>query len=118
MAAVIATSVFGNIVVMTFTAARVKQEIAKEGILWQSLFWATGRTTPAVKIWSWFKEDQPHTPLDDPDHDQKEQTPMAGLLLHWIFSVLLVSVTAVTTPSMAYSILVSLYTYVIVVIVA
>ena len=32
MAGLIAFSIFGNIVVITFTAARVKQEIAKEGI--------------------------------------------------------------------------------------
>ena len=38
MSAMIAFSIFGNIVVMTFTAARVKQEIAKEGILPFSLF--------------------------------------------------------------------------------
>lgn len=101
---------------MTFTAARVKQEIAKEGILWKSLFWATGRTTPAVKLWNWIQKDSAtHDPARDPD--QQEQTPMAGLLLHWIFSVILIAVTAVTTPAIAYSILVSLYTYVVVVII-
>ena len=46
MAALIAFSIFGNIVVMTFTAARVKQEIAKEGILPWSLVFATSHTTP------------------------------------------------------------------------
>ena len=36
----IAVSAFGNVVVMTFVAARIKQEIAKEGILpWYHFFW-------------------------------------------------------------------------------
>lgn len=64
LAGLVAFSIFGNIVVMTFTASRVKQEIAKvwprlhgfnrgkadrhpqEGILPFSLFFATSRTTP------------------------------------------------------------------------
>jgi hypothetical protein len=33
MAGLIAISIFGNIVVMTFTSARVEQEIVKDGIL-------------------------------------------------------------------------------------
>lgn len=37
-----------NLIVMTFTAARVKQEIAKEGILPESLLFAN--TTPTAKL--------------------------------------------------------------------
>jgi amino acid transporter len=40
LATFMAVSSFGNIVVMTFTAARVKQEIAKEGILPGAKFFA------------------------------------------------------------------------------
>lgn len=43
-AALIALSIFGNPVVMPFPAARVKQEIAKKGILPWSLFFATSYT--------------------------------------------------------------------------
>lgn len=42
-----------------------------------------------------------------------EQTPMAALLLHWFASVFLVAVTAMLPPTKAFSILVSLYIYVI-----
>ena len=42
---------------------------------------------------------------------------MAALLLHWIFSVILIGATSGNVPSVAYAILVSLYSYAIVVIV-
>ena len=73
MSGIIAFSIFGNIVVMTFTAAKgmlfkvvgigalsyfvkVKQEIAKEGILPFSLFFASSST---VRIGSWKKTGGP-----------------------------------------------------------
>lgn len=46
MSGIIAFSIFGNILVMTYTASRVKQEIAKEGIIPASLFFAASYTTP------------------------------------------------------------------------
>ena len=115
MAGFIAFSIFGNIVVMTFTASRVKQEIAKEGVLPFSLFFATGHTTP----WAWFKakwlsgrtSKSEHQHLDD----HLEQTPMAALGLHWVSSIFLVAVTSMLEPATSYSVLVSLYSYVIVV---
>jgi amino acid transporter len=51
MSALIPFSLLGNITVMPFTAARVKQEIAKEGILPFSLPFAAEHTTP----WAWLK---------------------------------------------------------------
>lgn len=102
MAAMIAFSIFGNIVVMTFTAARVKQEIAKEGILPFSLFFATGRTTWSAWLSNrWF-------PASEKD---EEKTPMAALGLHWISSLILIAVTAKLSPDEAYTVLVSLYCY-------
>jgi amino acid transporter len=108
MAALIAFSIFGNILVLTFTAARVKQEIAKEGILPKSLFFATGHATP----WARFRArgaDRSGT-IDINNH--LEQTPMAALGLHWFTSIFLVLVTAVLQPATAYSFLVTLYSYV------
>jgi amino acid transporter len=116
MAGLIAISVFGNILVMTFTAARVKQEIAKEGILPWSLFFATGHTTP----WAWLRSRMGHG-TERPRsstiegfslEDQLEKSPMAALALHWFTSVLLVLVTAPLKPVTAYSFLTSLYSYV------
>ena len=45
VAAVLAFFIFGNLMAQTYTASRVKQEIAKEGILPKSLFFATGNDT-------------------------------------------------------------------------
>lgn len=67
MAGLICISIFGNVVVMTFTAGRVKQEIAKEGILPYLLFFATGHTTP----WAWFMS-------KDQDTAQSVPVPEAG----------------------------------------
>ena len=68
MAAVIAVSIFGNLIVMTFTASRVKQEIAKQGILGPpSLFFATGHTTP----WAWIRR-RFSTSTSNPQHSTIE----------------------------------------------
>lgn len=108
MAAFIALSIFGNLIVMTFTAARVKQEIAKEGILPYSLFFATAYITP-YGLWQKWKSRR-----ELADHEL-EQAPTAAFLLHWITSVFLVLITIpIQDPRKAYSALVSLYSYTIV----
>ncbi|MCJ1313553.1 hypothetical protein MMC25_007232 [Agyrium rufum] len=128
MSALIALSIFGNIIVMTFTASKVKQEIAKEGILPFSMFFATGTNTPdaLIKAW-WNRRNNPHsrertrsihTDVErNPEFEgsQYEQSPMAALLLHWITSVFLIAVTSMLTAEIAYNFLVSLYSYVIIV---
>ncbi|KAF2417528.1 hypothetical protein EJ08DRAFT_80031 [Tothia fuscella] len=116
MAGLVAFSVFGNVIVMTFTAARVKQEIAKEGILPFSLFFATGHTTPWAKLqsrWQRGARSASGTMIGDIDlDDHLEQAPMAALALHWVSSVVLIAVTSMLKPATAYSFLISLYSYV------
>ncbi|OCK93857.1 amino acid transporter, partial [Cenococcum geophilum 1.58] len=114
MAGLICVSIFGNVVVMTFTAARVKQEIAKEGILPFSLVFGTGHTTPG----SWIKAkfwDRDEPSRNNNDHlqleDHREKSPMAALALHWLSSVTLIAVTGMLKPVTAYSFLTSLYAY-------
>lgn len=109
LSGLVAVSIFGNIVVMTFTASRVKQEIAKEGILPFSLFFASSRTTP----YAWLKArwTARATPTPDTVDLPLEQTPMAALGLHWAMSVILVGVTAMLPPPTSYSVLVELYSY-------
>jgi amino acid transporter len=86
----IAFSSLGNNIVQTFTAARVKQEIAKEGILPFSQFFAKNtsfrrrRTATAVA---------PET---------SEDTPVGALLLHWTFALLLILVSIPLVPNDAY----------------
>ncbi|KAI4181528.1 MAG: hypothetical protein LQ346_006757 [Caloplaca aetnensis] len=108
MSGVIALSIFGNIVVMTFTASKVKQEIAKEGILPWSLFFARSTTTPYTWLSQRFWPSRSHT---------LEQSPATALLLHWVFAVILVAATSSTATSIAYLVLVLLYAYTLVVIV-
>jgi amino acid transporter len=113
MAALIAFSIFGNILVLTFTAARVKQEIAKEGILPKSLFFATSHTTP----WARFQNRSRKSPNTGTEEDldfemHLEKSPMAALALHWFFSIFLILITAMLQPATAYSFLVTLYSYV------
>ena len=110
MSAIIAVCIFGNVVVMTFTASRVKQEIAKEGVLPFSLFFATGHTTPDA----WLRKKFSRKQRSEQDSEVfPEQSPMAALLLHWSLSVLLIGATASLTAATAYFALVFLYSYVL-----
>ncbi|CZT18069.1 uncharacterized protein RCC_03907 [Ramularia collo-cygni] len=108
MAAIIAVSIFGNLWVMTFTAARVKQEIAKEGILGGiSLYIASSYRTPWALCKQWFRAST--------QGDEIEQAPTAAFGLHWFTSVFLLAVTAaITDPRKTYFALVSLYSYTII----
>jgi len=107
------------VVVMTFTASRVKQELAKEGILPWSLFFATSYTTPT----SWLRSRLQKQPQQVQPESQKplpnllEQSPMAALGLQWLSSLFLLAVTAKLSTN-AYSFLISLYSYVIVILIA
>ena len=129
MSGIIAFSIFGNIIVMTFTASRgkapytsrsipemlwrmlslqtVKQEIAKEGILPFSLFFARSTTTP----YAWLKQR-----LWPSESRILEQSPATALLLHWFFAVILIAATSSISTARAYLVLVLLYAYTLVVI--
>jgi hypothetical protein len=48
--------------------------------------------------------------------DELEQSP-AALLLHWIFSAILVGATSGLSPYIAYQVLIQLYSYVLVILV-
>ncbi|KAL8715355.1 MAG: hypothetical protein Q9220_000688 [cf. Caloplaca sp. 1 TL-2023] len=108
MSGIIALSIFGNVVVMTFTASRVKQEIAKEGILPFSLFFASSSTTPWARLRRRFSRSSNQT-------SQPEQSPSAALFLHWIFCMVLIAATSSASTDIAYTVLVSLYSYAVIV---
>ena len=86
----------------------VKQEIAKEGVLPFSLFFARNTLTPYSwlerKMWPSFSH-------------EKDESPAPALFLHWFFAVFLVAATSSTKPSIAYVVLVLLYAYTLVVMV-
>ncbi|KAI9778081.1 MAG: hypothetical protein M1839_008385 [Geoglossum umbratile] len=113
MAGIIAVSIFGNIVVFTFTAARVKQQIAMEGFLpfWRWL--QADRSTPVAKLITRMKKDQ----KPDQDDSAEEKSPIPALALHWFFSCLMVAFTASLTPTKAAGVLINLYSYVLILLV-
>jgi amino acid transporter len=105
MAGLVAFSIFGNLWVTTFTAVRIKQEIAKEGILPKSLYLAASYTTPFGMFQKWFSK----RPLDEHEVDK---APTLAFSLHWFSSVLLVAVMApLADTRQSYLILTSLYSY-------
>ncbi|KAK3359605.1 high-affinity methionine permease [Lasiosphaeria hispida] len=79
--AFVALSNIGNVLAVSFAHSRVNQELAKEGILPYSPFWASNK------------------PFN---------TPAASLLLHWIVTVI---VLVAPPPGPAYNFIVNLYTY-------
>ncbi|KAI9699148.1 MAG: hypothetical protein M1836_003338 [Candelina mexicana] len=115
MSGIIALSILGNIVVMTFTASRVKQEIAKEGILGKhlSLFFASSFDTPYARLQAQLFPSQ----LPKSRRPPPEQSPLPALFLHWMFSMVMIGASSSTTSDVSYTILVSLYSYAIVILV-
>ncbi|KAK5656718.1 hypothetical protein OQA88_4265 [Cercophora sp. LCS_1] len=79
--AFVALSNIGNVLAVSFAHSRVNQELAKEGILPYSSFWASSK------------------PFN---------TPSASLFLHWIVTVI---VLLAPPPGPAYNFVVNLYTY-------
>jgi amino acid transporter len=96
-----AFSSLGNILVQTYTAARVKQEIAKEGILPFSKFFA--RNISLLGLGRKSKGDSAPS----------EATPVGALILHWFFSMLLILGSFDQTPDETYKLFVNLYSFTI-----
>lgn len=116
MDACLAVSSLGNVIVTTFTAARVKQEIAKEGILPFSLVFAKN-----VNIIEWAtkkfkKSEQVSEPIapqlqegvaNTPERAKFEPIPLPALVLHCTFSTILILASIrVPKPQDAYPLLV------------
>lgn len=103
LSAFAAISCLGNIIVMTYTAARVKQEIAKEGILPFRRYLAGSVKArvriPIRKLWGSKKETLP------------EDVPLGALVLHFTVSAILVCATWKQQVTSTYSMLVDLYSY-------
>jgi amino acid transporter len=111
-----AFSSLGNVIVSTYTAARVKQEIAKEGILPFSKLIA--RNYDALsRLTSCFRprsSSQPGRKSQVRDLVWHEKTPLGALLVHWFFSLLIILCTwGVTSPVTAYVIVFGIYSYTI-----
>jgi hypothetical protein len=91
-------SSLGNIIGMTFTVSKVKQEIAKDGIIPFAKFFGENRTL--LRRWR-----------SKIESDEPEPTPIGALFLHWLSAVFLILLTWPAKPASAYRILVNLYVY-------
>ncbi|TQN73470.1 High-affinity methionine permease, partial [Colletotrichum shisoi] len=115
--AFLAISSMGNIIVMTYTAARVKQEIAKEGILPWPKFFAQNTDMSIGRLIRWFQKKGWLVSLHrirwlSPEH-HSERTPVGALFLHFVSCVILLFATYGIRPTTAYVLLTSLSAYVI-----
>lgn len=107
-AAILAFFIFGNVMAQTFTASRVKQEIAKEGILPWSHQLSASNTTILAKLTS----KKGSRPAIENIDGHLEQAPGMATLIHWIFAMLLICVVGgVLPPTKAYKTLSYLKTY-------
>jgi amino acid transporter len=124
LAAFMAISSFGNIMVMTFISARVKQEIAKEGILPFAKYFGSNRNLSfgrfllriqrkdgsfANRHLGWLLKQRWMSPSE---HSQ--ETPFGALSLHWLFTIVMIVATIRLKPTNAYQLLVNLYSYTVV----
>ncbi|ESZ89783.1 hypothetical protein SBOR_9834 [Sclerotinia borealis F-4128] len=116
MDACLAVSSLGNVIVTTFTAARVKQEIAKEGILPFSLVFAKNVNIIEWAIKKFKRSEQVAEPVETegntPERAKIEPIPFPALVLHCVFSTILILASICVPQSKdAYPLLVSIYTY-------
>lgn len=115
--AFLAIASLGNIIVMTYTAARVKQEIAKEGILPWASFFAQDRDLSLGRLLRWFQKKRWFTSLLNTrwlsPEQHTERTPVGAFVLHLIFVFILIFATWGMDPNQAYTLLTGLSAYTI-----
>lgn len=112
--AFMAFSSLGNVIVSTYTAARVKQEIAKEGILPFSKLIA--RNYDALsRVTRCFRYRPSQKSLAGNGWEGlHEKTPLGALLVHWFFSLLIIFCTwGVSSPAAAYTVAFGIYSFVV-----
>lgn len=115
--AFLAIASMGNIIVMTYTAARVKQEIAKEGIIPFAKFFAQDTDMSLGRLLGWFQKKGWFSSMlrirwFSPE-EHTERTPVGAFVLHLISCVILIFATWGMTPDNAYTLLTSLSAYTI-----
>lgn len=115
--ALLAVSSMGNIIVMTYTAARVKQEIAKEGIIPYAKFFAQDGDMSLGRLLNWFKKRGMFSSLLSTrwlsPEDHRERTPVGAFVLHLASCFILIFATWGAGSKNSYSLLTSLSAYVI-----
>lgn len=114
----LAISSFGNIVVWTFTAARMKQEIAKQCFLPYASFFAKNKDVSLGRLLTWLEGGNDRNPrgrrikfLNPANH--REKTPVGALILHLITCIILMMATYSTSGINAYKALSQLFSYIL-----
>ena len=108
VSALLAVSIAGNIMAQTFAASRVKQEIAKEGILPFSLFFARGSRSWVSKFFE--ARDRTHFTIHEIEH-HPEQVPANATLLHWASEVIFILLFGIILgPDKGYNVLTAIKT--------
>ncbi|KAI5458244.1 amino acid permease-domain-containing protein [Mariannaea sp. PMI_226] len=115
--AFLAIASLGNIIVMTYTAARVKQEIAKEGIIPFAKTFAQDRDMSLGRLLKFFQRKGWFTSLlrirwFSPE-EHMERTPVGAFALHLCFVFILIFATWGMTPDDTYTLLTRLSAYTI-----
>ncbi|KAJ9608442.1 hypothetical protein H2200_007430 [Cladophialophora chaetospira] len=119
--AFLAISSLGNIIVMTYTAARVKQEIAKEGLLPWPKFFGQNNDLSFGRFLRWAQRTESINKqfgrllrlrwLAPENH--WEPTPVGALVLHMLTCLILLLATYGESPQNAYLILTGVAAYVV-----
>ncbi|SPO05464.1 related to high affinity methionine permease [Cephalotrichum gorgonifer] len=107
--AFLAVSSLGNIIVMTYTASRMKQEIAKEGFLPFAKFFAQDADVSVGRLLRWFQNRGLFTSIlrhkwFSPEA-HSEKTPVGALSLHFLSCMVILSATSRLSPDDAYNVL-------------
>ncbi|KAK3354051.1 amino acid permease-domain-containing protein [Lasiosphaeria hispida] len=109
----LALSSFGNIIVTTYTAARMKQEIAKQGFIPYSRFFAQNTDVSIGRLVLYLREKGWKVPFFASPEQHHEATPVGALALHLGACLVLIWSTYSAAPGDAYGLLSSLSAYLI-----
>ncbi|KAL2204498.1 hypothetical protein CC79DRAFT_1276983 [Sarocladium strictum] len=110
----LALSSFGNIIVTTYTAARMKQEIAKQGFIPFARFFATNTDVSIGRLVKYLRNDKGWTvPFFSLPEEHQEATPVGALVLHMVACLVLIWSTYGFRPDDAYGILTNFSAYLI-----
>lgn len=108
----LALSSFGNIVGTTYTAARMKQEIAKQGFIPKAKWFANNADVSLGRLLKRLEPIGIKVPFLTPDH-HSESTPVGALALHFLSSLVLILATYNLSPEDAWRVLTGLSAYLI-----
>jgi hypothetical protein len=109
----LALSSFGNIIVTTYTAARMKQEIAKQGFIPFPKFFAQDADVSIGRLVLYLRRKGWKVPFFSSPEEHREATPVGALVLHLGACLVLVWSTIGIHPDDAYGLLSSLSAYLI-----